>query len=343
MDGASGGGYHGRYMEQTPLPRIALFTTGGTIASMPDPVTGVAPVLSGQELVSAVRGLADLASLEVHQFASVASWNMSPEHMWRLTRTVEDTLASGKYAGAVVTHGTDTVEETSYMLHLGLRADLPVAFAVAMRNAGEVGADGPRNLLDAVRVAVDPTSAGRGALLVVNGEIHSAAHVTKTHTTNICTFRSPGRGPVGWLAHDGVRYHDSPRPHRSMPLSEPDFSVALIKVVTGMGPEPIQWAVDQGARGLVIEGSGAGNIPDTAVPGVRYALERGVLVVLVSRCLEGDVAPVYGTEGGGKSLVAMGVVPGASLNGQKARIRLMMALGSSASTEEARRVFEAGT
>lgn len=315
-------------MEHWELPRVAIITTGGTIASLPDPETGaVRPEISGDDLVAAAPGLSELAWLEPITFASVPSWNLTPERMWELRIMLDELLGSGKYAGAVITHGTDTVEETAYMLYLGLTSPLPVAFAVAMRNAGEVGADGPRNLLDAVRVVSNPASSGRGPMLVVNGEMHSPEHVTKTHTSSVCTFQSPGHGPIGSVGQSGVRYRREVTQRKTLSADGIEPRVALVKVVTGMGPEMLQFVVDRGARGLIIEGSGAGNIPDSAVPGVRYALDRGVTVVLVSRCLEGDVTPVYGTAGGGKSLLEMGVIPGGALNGQKARIRLMLALG----------------
>ncbi|MCC6630344.1 MAG: asparaginase [Chloroflexi bacterium] len=322
-------------------PTVVVLTTGGTIASRLDPATGaVRPLVSGPDLLAALPEAERVARVEVEEVCAVPSWNMTPALMVEVARRLARVLARPEVAGAVVTHGTDTVEETASLVDLLLASSKPVAFAVAMRNLSEVSPDGPRNLLGALTVAADPAAAGRGVLLVVNDEIHAARWMTKLNATHVDTFASPGRGPLGRLAWDGVRFFwPSSRP-APLPVDRIEERVALVKVVTGMDDALIRAALDSGARGLVIEGSGAGNVPDTVVPGIAVALDQGVPVVLVSRSPFGLLSPTYGTPGGGRSLRERGVILGQGLNGPKARIRLMVALAHTTDPARLRALFE---
>jgi L-asparaginase len=265
---------------------------------------------------------------------------MTPALMFDLARRLEAVLARPDIAGAVVTHGTDTVEETASLVDLVLRSPKPVVFAVAMRNLSEVAPDGPRNLLGALTIAASPAAAGRGVLLAVNDEVHAARWVVKTDATHIHTFQSPGRGPLGRLAWDGPRFAWPPLRPAPLPVERIEPAVALVKVVAGMDSTLIAAALDHGARGLVIEGSGAGNIPDSATPGIIAAQARGVPVVIVSRSPFGLLSPTYGTPGGGRSLRERGVILGQNLNGPKARIRLMVALAATSDPATLRALFE---
>lgn len=322
-------------------PTVVVLTTGGTIASRLDPAGGaVRPLASGAELLAELPQAADLAALAVEEVCSVPSWNMTPALMLDLARRLERLLARPAVAGAVVTHGTDTVEETASLVDLLLRSSKPVAFAVAMRNRSELSPDGPRNLLGAIAVAAHPASAGRGVMLVVNDEIHAARWVTKTDATHVHTFASPGRGPLGRLTWAGPRFAWPALRPAPLPVERIEPAVALVKVVSGMDDGLIRAALDLGARGLVIEGSGAGNVPDSAVPGIAAARARGLPVVIVSRSPFGLLAPTYGTPGGGRSLRELGVILGQGLNGPKARIRLMVALAHTSDPERLRALFE---
>ncbi len=324
-------------------PLLRLFTTGGTIASRRDPVTGaVRTAASGEELRQLVPELVDVAHLEVEPFAAVNGWNVTPLMMFDLAQRIAAALAAPTVAGVVVTHGTDTVEETAFLVDLVLASDKPVVFAVAMRHLGEPGADGPRNLLDAARVAVAPASRGRGVLLVANETIHTAAHVTKTHTTNPAAFESPNHGPTGEVREAGVRYLHPPTPRRPIAARRVEPEVLLVKVAAGGDDRPLRWALAAGYRGIVVEGSGAGNVPVAVVPGIEAALAAEVPVVLASRCPRGFLAPIYGgggAAGGGKDLAALGVIPANELPGQKARIKLMVAIGAVDDIEGVRRLF----
>jgi L-asparaginase len=258
---------------------------------------------------------------------------------------VRAALAEPGVAGALVTHGTDTVEETAYLLDLVVESEKPVVFAVALRHIGEPGADGPRNLLDAARVAAAPASRGRGALLVANGTVHAARHVTKTHTTDLGAFESPDFGPEGVVGPDGtVRYLRPVQPRRTIAAGRIEPEVLLLTVAAGADDRPLRWALGAGYKGLVIEGSGAGNVPAAVVPGIAAALAAGVPVVLATRCRRGFLAPVYGgggAAGGGADLMALGVIPADHLPAPKARIKLMVALGTGADLAGVRSLFAA--
>lgn len=310
---------------------VRLLATGGTIASRLDPATGaVVPAVSPEDLLAAVPGLDALGPVEVDEIDRVNGWNVTPATMVRVALAARRALTEDGVDGVVVTHGTDTVEETLYLTDL-LAGDATdrgaIVFACAMRSAGEVGADGPRNLLDAVRTAVDPDARGRGAMLCVNGELHAARWATKTDTTNVSTFRSPAAGPVGTIERDRPRFR-LPSPPRPATGADVDTAVALVKAYSGMDDRLLRWLVDvEEVHGIVIEGTGAGNVPGAVVPGIDHAIAAGVPVVLASRCWTGRTVPIYGGPGGGVTLEEHGIVRAGGLNGPKARLALMVALG----------------
>lgn len=325
-------------------PRVAVFTTGGTIASRRDHETGaVSAVASAEELVETVPALAETASLSLHPFAAVNSWNMTPADMFALATQVDDLLADDACAGAVVTHGTDTVEETALMADLVVTSDKPVAFVVAMRNLSEPSPDGPRNLLDAVRIAGDPAARRRGALVVCNEAAHAARYVTKTNTTNPQTFASPDFGPEALIGEFGIRWLRPVMSRTVIPASELAANVPLIKTYSGMDDKLLRYALNHGADGLVLEGSGAGNVPGSLMSAIEDAIAGGIPVVLTSRCLAGFLAPIYGSggaSGGGFDLRRAGVILGQHLTSQKARIMLMVALGWTRDVAKIRHLFE---
>jgi len=307
---------------------LRLLATGGTIASRVDATGAAVPAASAGDLVAATPGLAADGPIEAEEIDRVNGWNVTPATMVRVAERARGALEAGD-EGVIVTHGTDTIEETLYLTDL-LAGDAtaagPIVFACAMRNASEIGADGPRNLLNAARIARDPAARGRGALLTINDEIHAARWATKTDTLDVATFRSPEGGVVGRVEAGRVRFGlDSPgRPPRGSAIVE---QVALVKVFTGMDAAPLRWFLDAGAQGLVVEGTGAGHVPGEVVPGIAEARDRGVPVVLTSRCWTGRTAAVYGGPGGGVTLDGLGVLRANGLNSAKARLALMVALG----------------
>ncbi len=328
------------------VPRVRLFATGGTIASRRDPVTGaVAASLDGPALLERIPDLETVARIDAETVISVNGWNMTPVLMVQLARRVNRALARDDIDGAIITHGTDTVEETAFLLDLLLDSPKPVVFAVALRHLDELGTDGPRNLRDAVIVAANPGSRERGTLLVANQTIHTARHVTKLHTTNLNAFGSPGPGPAGYVSGGEVRFFHPPAPGWTMAVDEIEERVLLVKAYAGQDGAMLRWALASGVRGVVIEGTGSGNVPAAMVPGIEMALAAGLPVVLCSRVPEGPLAASYGggaaARGGGYDLARLGVIPASGLPGQKARLLLMVALGQSADLDQVRRTFAA--
>ena len=322
---------------------IRILATGGTIASRLDPATGaVVPAVSPEDLVAAVAGIEEHGPVEVEELARVNGWNVTPDVMVNVAERARAALAEG-VDGVVITHGTDTTEETLYLVDL-LAGDATdaggIVVACAMRSAGEVGADGPRNLLNAARIATHPDTRGRGALLSVNDEIHAARWVTKTDTTNVSTFRSPPPGaPVGRVVAGAPRY-DRDSPPRPPHGDRIEPAVALVKAYTGMDGALLRWLVDeQQIRGLVVEGTGAGNVPGPVAEGIDHALANDVAVVIASRCWTGRPEPIYGGPGGGVTLAERGVIRSNGLNGPKARLALMVALGCCDDHDELERWF----
>jgi L-asparaginase len=320
-------------------PRVAVVTTGGTIASRVDKAGAVIPVVSGAELLDLVPGVDEVADVELVDFARVPSWNLEPDMLLELARRADELLHGGA-TGVVVTQGTDTLEETAYLLDLIVQSERPVVVTGAMRNNSELGADGPRNLYNAVRVAADPAAAGRGTLVVFNEEIHAAREVTKTHSFNLSTFRSPYAGPVGYTDTAGVVFTRRPEPTPKLAPTSLPRNVYLLKMALGIGDLLVRCCVQATVDGIVLEGTGLGHVPGTVVPAIRSAVDAGIPVLLTSRTFAGRVLPVYGSPGGGHELREAGVILAGDLSGQKARLELMAALGAGLRGEELRTHFE---
>jgi len=302
---------------------IIVVTTGGTISMRPDPATGkLVPAASGEELVQMLHW-PEAPPLELDDFARVPSFDMHGALALSLARRVLDHRAP-----VVVTHGTDTMEETVYLIDRLLPEDAaPVVLTGAQRGADEADTDGPRNLRDAILVAGSEQARGRGALIVFGGEIHSAREVRKTHTSAVRAFSSPGYGPIG--SADAGRVVVRRQPERQPPLPVPDelAPVDLIRLHAGSDARFLRTAVGSGARAIVLEGTGRGNANEQVVEGVREAVAASVAVVVCSRCLEGRVEPVYG-RGGGRDLADAGALFAGDLAGPKVRVLLQVALGS---------------
>jgi L-asparaginase len=324
----------------TARRRVHVLFTGGTISMKTDPATGAAvPALSGEEIVSRVHGLRKEARLTIEDYARLPGPHVTPQWMWRLKNRVAAVLSHPDVDGVVLTHGTDTLEETAFLMDLTLDSPKPIVLCGAMRTVSLPGWDGPANLTSAVRAAVHPGSRGRGVLITVGEEIHSAAEATKWHTQNLATFRSP-RGPLGVLDGGAIVYqrpafHAPPLAARRLVVD-----VDLHTMAAGVDDALIRASLARGARGLVIEATGCGNVPPAALPGLRKALAARVPVVMVSRCPTGRVFPSYGYEGGGLHLRKMGVTFGEDLPGPKARIKLMVVLGVTNDPAHVRRHFE---
>lgn len=319
---------------------VRVLFTGGTISMRIDPGTGAAvPALSGEEIVSRVTGLRREARLTLDDYARLPGPHVTPDWMWKLRQRVADVCADPAVDAVVVTHGTDTLEETAFLLDLTLDTDKPVVFCGAMRTVSEAGWDGPANLMAAVRTAVHPEARGRGVMIAVGEEVHAAAEAIKWHTQSLAAFRSP-HGPLGFLDRGQVLFH---RPaFRARPLGARHLvpEVDLHTMAAGVDDGLIRASITRGARGIVLEATGCGNVPPAVLPGIEAAIAARLPVVMVSRCAEGRVSPAYGYEGGGQMLRGLGVIFGQDLPGPKARIKLMVALGITSDASEVRRMFE---
>jgi L-asparaginase len=260
--------------------------------------------------------------------------------MWGLKQRIEAHLADPRIDGVVVTHGTDTIEETAFLVDLTTETSKPVVFCGAMRTLGEPGSDGPSNLLIAVQTAANRDARGHGVLIAVGEEILAAGEAVKTHTQSLGAFRS-GIGPLAILDRNGVRFVRGAVRRRFVKTGSIDPRVDLHVMATGSDDALLRASLSRGARGLVIEGTGAGNVPPLAVPAIHDAIKAGVPVVITSRCGNGSVAPLYGYEGGGAQLQRMGCILGGDLVGQKARVLLMVALAAGVSDLALNALFEA--
>jgi L-asparaginase len=326
-------------MSEAAKPSVAVFGLGGTIAMTHAPGGGVSPALSAAGLLAAVPGLGGIgADLRTVDFRQKPGASLSFDDLYRLTAAINDALDSG-CTGAVVTQGTDTIEETSYALDLLLPTRAPVVVTGAMRNPTMAGADGPANILAAVRVALSPAARGLGCLVTLNDEIHAARWVRKTHASSPAAFASPGHGPLGDVTEGRVRIPVALR-HRS-PAIEPDpgrpVRVGLATVVLGDDGSLVE-ALAERANGLVVAGFGVGHVPAGLAP-VLGALAERIPVVLASRTGGGPVHDrTYGFPGSERDLLARGLISAGYLDPLKARVLLHLLIGSGA---EARRIREA--
>jgi len=316
--------------QQKPLPNIVVLATGGTIAGAA--ATGTQSAYTSgavtiDAMLAAVPGIRDLANIKGEQISNVGSQDMSFDIMLKLAKRCNELLSDPSLAGIVITHGTDTMEETAYFLNLVVKSDRPVVLVGSMRPSTAVSADGPLNLYDAVAVAADAKSRGRGVLVVMNDWIHGAHSLTKTSTTAIQTFMSPVRGLVGVSAYGKNDFYNSPS-WKHTTASEFDVSnvtklprVDILFASADMAPDLIDASVANGAKGIVIAGVGNGNMNKASLEAAARAAKKGVVVVRSSRVVTGTV---------GRNVEVnddeMGFIASDELNPQKSRILLSLAL-----------------
>ncbi|WP_309238390.1 asparaginase [Actinoplanes aureus] len=308
------------------MPRILVIGLGGTIAMTG--TAGVSPSLSAHDLVDAVPGLAGVdADLDVHTFRSRPGASLTADDVRELAGLLTEGFAGGA-DGAVVTQGTDTIEETAYVLDLLHRADQPIVVTGAMRNPTLAGADGPANLLASVTVAASRYARGIGCLVVIADEIHAAARVRKRHTTSPAAFVSPDGGPLGYLAEGQVRIVNRPSHRYALPVPRSDRPlppVGLYTATLGDDGSLLPVLADRLA-GLVIAGFGVGHVPETWVTHLQHAAAR-IPVVLASRTGAGSIATgIYGFPGSERDLLQRGLIPAGMLDAYKARLLLQFLL-----------------
>ena len=322
------------------MQKVIVITTGGTIAMKYDEEKqGLVPAVSGDDLIEAVPGLKHIAQVEVVEYANVPSGHVTPAMMLEIAHVADSYASQEEVAGIVVTHGTDTMEETAYMLSLACTTTKPVCITGAMRGASDMGYDGSANLLAAVRVAACPAAAGRGALLIFNDEIHAAAQVTKSHTVSCSTFTSPMWGPVGYVYFDGIVFRRASEVVEKLPTESLTEGVELLKVYAGMDDSIYRYLAERPVRGLVVEAVGCGNVPPQVMEGIAYVRSRGIPVVLATRVPAGRVAPVYSYLGSAGSMEPLELILAGELSGPKARLKLMLALSHTSDNKELQGLF----
>lgn len=307
---------------------IVVVATGGTISMRPDPVTGgLVPALSGDDLVELIRW-PEAPPLELDDFAHVPSWEMHGDLAFRLALRVREHARRPGVDGIVVTHGTDTMEESAWLIDRLLDTDTPVVLVGAQRANSVPDSDGPRNLRNGIVVAGAAAARGRGALVCFDGEIHAAREVRKVHTSALRAFGSPGYGPVGSVDGETVVFRRRPERRPALPVPEALVTeVDLIRGYAGWDGRLIRAAVASGARALVLEATGIGNGNPAVLAAVQEVIAAGIPVVLCSRCGDGAVAATY-ARGGGFDLAAAGAILAGDLAGPKARVLLQLALGA---------------
>lgn len=321
-------------------PKVAIIFTGGTISMAVDEKIGAAiPSLSGQEIMSMVSNIDKLADIEIVEYGEYPGPHINVDRLIEIRTLTLEILKREDIYGVIITHGTDSLEETAYFLDLTIQSTKPVIIVGAMRSSSELGYDGPSNLAAAVCTAISPKACSKGVLVVLNNEVNAAREVMKTNTLSLNTFQSP-YGPIGSVDTNDLILHRESVYREYIETEKIEKRVVIIKSYIGMDSTLICAAVDAGMKGIVLEAMGRGNLPPDALPGVRYALERGVVLLVVSRCPSGRVMESYGYHGGGKELSDQGVILGGDLSGQKARIKLMISLGKTSNIHEIRKIFE---
>ncbi|MGB3304151.1 asparaginase [Gordonia sp. (in: high G+C Gram-positive bacteria)] len=324
----------------SPAPRIDYFALGGTIASIRGDEVGAVPTLTAQDIVDSVDGLTDVADVHAHQFQLTPSPEITIADLIRLRDAIAASVAEGS-VGAVITQGTDTIEETAFILDLLRPGTTPIVVSGAMRNPSLPGTDGPANLLSAVQVAASPQAVGTGVTVCLNDEIHAARFVTKSHTSSASTFVSPSLGPIGWVSEGRpvVALRPAGQHHIDLAPGTVIPPVALIRMGLGDDGRILGTLADLGYRGVVIEAFGGGHLPVAALPAVAE-LAAAMPVVLASRTGAGEVlSHTYRFRGSEIELLNMGLIRAGALDGLKARLLLTLCLAAGQDDDTTAKTF----
>ena len=326
------------------MPTVVVLATGGTIAGA-QPKEGEAGYKAGSfsvdALIKGVPGMEKVAVLKGEQIASIGSQDMNDAVWIKLARRINELQAQPDVAGIVVTHGTDTMEETGYFLDLVVKGDKPVVLVGSMRPATAISADGPMNLFNATAVAVDPAAKGRGVLCVLNDDVHYAREAVKTNTTSLQTFHSPNRGLAGIVLFGKARWYSPPVPKHTSGSAfagnVPDALpvVAVVYAYANVGKEQVDAALAMGAKGIVLAGVGDGNATAAMIDALAAAAKKGVVVVRSSRTGSGTVARNVELDDD-----KLGFVAALELNPQKARVLLQQALTKTTDVKAIQQFFE---
>lgn len=321
------------------MKHLLVIHTGGTISMSQDQSNKVVtndinPISLHQDVINQYAQIDELNPF------NVPSPHMTIQHVKQLKDIILEAVTNKYYDGFVITHGTDTLEETAFLLDLILGIEQPVVITGAMRSSNEIGSDGLYNYISAIRVASDEKARHKGVMVVFNDEIHTARNVTKTHTSNTNTFQSPNHGPLGVLTKDRVQFHHMPYRQQALENVNEKLNVPLVKAYTGMPGDIFSFYSREGIDGMVIEALGQGNMPPSALEGIQQLVSLNIPIVLVSRSFNGIVSPTYAYDGGGYQLAQQGFIFSNGLNGPKARLKLLVALSNNLDKAEIKSYFE---
>lgn len=321
------------------MKHLLVIHTGGTISMSQDQSNKVVtndtnPISMHQDVINQYAQIDELNPF------NVPSPHMTIQHVKQLKDIILEAVTNKYYDGFVITHGTDTLEETAFLLDLILGIEQPVVITGAMRSSNEIGSDGLYNYISAIRVASDEKARHKGVMVVFNDEIHTARNVTKTHTSNTNTFQSPNHCPLGVLTKDRVQFHHMPYRQQALENVNDKLNVPLVKAYMGMPGDIFSFYSREGIDGMVIEALGQGNIPPSALEGIQQLVSLNIPIVLVSRSFNGIVSPTYAYDGGGYQLAQQGFIFSNGLNGPKARLKLLVALSNNLDKAEIKSYFE---
>lgn len=321
------------------MKHLLVIHTGGTISMSQDQSNKVVtndinPISLHQDVINQYAQIDELNPF------NVPSPHMTIQHVKQLKDIILEAVTNKYYDGFVITHGTDTLEETAFLLDLILGVEQPVVITGAMRSSNEIGSDGLYNYISAIRVASDEKARHKGVMVVFNDEIHTARNVTKTHTSNTNTFQSPNHGPLGVLTKDRVQFHHMPYRQQALENVNEKLNVTLVKAYMGMPGDIFSFYSREGIDGMVIEALGQGNMPPSALEGIQQLVSLNIPIVLVSRSFNGIVSPTYAYDGGGYQLAQQGFIFSNGLNGPKARLKLLVALSNNLDKAEIKSYFE---
>lgn len=321
------------------MKHLLVIHTGGTISMSQNQFSQVVtnevnPISLHKDIINEYAHVN-----EIHPF-NIPSPHITIQHIIELRNLILQSSEENKYDGFVITHGTDTLEETAYLLDLLIDIKQPIVITGAMRSSNEIGADGLYNFISAIRVASSDEAFENGVMVVFNDEIHTARNVTKTHTSNINTFQSPNQGPLGIITKDNIHFYSRPYQQQSFKHINTQLNVPLLKVYMGMQSDVLKFYAEQNVDGLVIEALGQGNLPPSCLEGIEACLDKNIPIVIVSRSFNGIVSPVYAYEGGGYYLAQKGLIFSNGLNGPKARLKLLVGLSNDMTLEMLKTYFE---
>ncbi|HCT8156894.1 TPA: asparaginase [Staphylococcus aureus] len=321
------------------MKHLLVIHTGGTISMSQDQSNKVVtndinPISLHQDVINQYAQIDELNPF------NVPSPHMTIQHVKQLKDIILEAVTNKYYDGFVITHGTDTLEETAFLLDLILGIEQPVVITGAMRSSNEIGSDGLYNYISAIRVASDEKARHKGVMVVFNDEIHTARNVTKTHTSNTNTFQSPNHGPLGVLTKDRVQFHHMPYRQQALENVNEKLNVPLVKAYMGLPGDIFSFYSREGIDGMVIEALGQGNIPPSSLEGIQQLVSLNIPIVLVSRSFNGIVSPTYAYDGGGYQLAQQGFIFSNGLNGPKARLKLLVALSNNLDKAEIKSYFE---